>query len=739
MADINAFNLLHPLVQQELYRMKWTQLRFIQVEAIKSIHNNENHLVISASTASGKTEAAFLPIVSEMLKNPVTGINTIYIGPLKALINDQFRRVEELCQRSEIPVHKWHGDVLAGKKKVIKTSPKGILLITPESLESIFINHTSNLFKMFNNLKYIVIDEMHSFIGEERGIHLKSLILRLNKIASQDLRLIGLSATLGDMHKSGEWMTENLQKSFELITDSEQKKSVNYLILGYLKKLRTELKKSEEYSEEEDVEPYEEIIEDLFLTFKNQTSLIFGNNKSKLEYLADTVSKKAEVLGHNNPFRVHHGSLSKFERECVEDELKSGKIISVFCSNTLEMGIDVGDISIIGQIESPWSVSSLVQRLGRSGRRDGDISVMKLFISENETNENSTILDKIYNNLIQSIALTELMIEKWIEPPKVDKLHFSTLIHQILSIIAQFGGITALNLYDILITEGAFVNVSKENFSKTLRAIAERDLIEQTPERDLILGILGEKIVRRFDFYSVFKTPDEIKVIFNGKVVGTIFNDPGIMVDSYLVLSGKRWKIIEIDEVKKEILVIKAKGKKMPKFDCSSIPDIHKKIREKMQETLVSNKEYLYLNPQAKDMLQFARHTFLSIPKNERTFFQEGNHVIWFTWTGTSINLTLLILINNYLGLQAEMTEIAIIISNISKESLKEKVMTLILNHPTELELAESFPLKSFEKYDDFLTDELKSIKFANNHLDLSGALDLIKKLENILIENEQQ
>lgn len=721
--NVSAFNLLHPLVQQELYRMKWSQLRFIQVESINKINNDDKNIVISANTASGKTEAAFLPIISEILKNPDNGIKALYIGPLKALINDQFRRVEDLCNKTNISVNKWHGDVSASKKKQTRLSPEGILLITPESLESIFINHTSSLGKLFQNLEYIVIDEMHSFIGQERGIHLKSLILRLNRITKQDMRLIGLSATLGDMNKAGQWMTENIGKSFELIDDSEQKKYVSYLISGYEKKI------TDSKNNEKDFDPYEEITNDLFSNFQNETSLIFGNNKSKLEYLADTVIKKATVLGHNNPFRVHHGSLSKFERESVEKELKSDQTISVFCSSTLEMGIDVGDISVIGQLEAPWSVSSLVQRLGRSGRKDDQISTMKLFVTENETNENSSILDKIYLNLIQSIALTELMIEKWIEPPETDNLHYSTLVHQVLSVIAQFGGITALNLYDQLVSHGAFYRTKQQEFIQLLKSIAEHDLIEQTTEGNLILGLLGEKIVRRFDFYSVFKSPDEIKVIFNGRVVGTISNDPGIIVDTYLILSGKRWKIIEIDEKKKEILVTTAKGKKIPKFESSCIPKVDERIRKKMNKVLTENKEYLYLNGKAKEMLQFAQKNFLSIEETERTFFQEGNNIIWFTWTGTSINLTLFILAKNYLELKVEMNDVALVFSDISIKGLKERLFLLLNKCPSELELARSFPLKSFEKYDNFLTDELQSIAFAKNYLELKGALTLIKKI----------
>ncbi len=718
-SEISAFSLLHPLIQQELYRMGWKELRKIQVESIKKMNENNLNMVISANTASGKTEAAFLPIISDMLTTPEKGITCLYIGPLKALINDQFMRVEELCEKTKLPVHKWHGDVSGSKKKKVRTSPKGILLLTPESLESIFINHTFSLYEMFSNLKYIVIDEMHSFIGEERGIHLKSLILRLNKITKKDMRVLGLSATLGDIYKAGQWMTENLNKSFDLINDTEDKKSVSYMILSYL------IKAEETLSDEN---PYEEVANDIFNSFKDKTSLIFGNNKSKLEFLADMINEKAKSIAYKNPFRVHHGSLSKFEREIVEDELKSDKVISVFCSSTLEMGIDVGDVSIIGQIESPWSVNSLVQRLGRSGRKDGESSIMKVFITENEMSSHISILDKINENLIQSIALTELMIEKWIEPPVINKIHFSTLVHQILSLITQFGGASPLNLYSNLIKEGAFPNVSQSDFIEILKGLGQGKLIEQTPKGDLILGMLGEKIVRNYNFYSVFKSPDEIKVIFKGKVIGTILNDPGIVVENYLVLAGKRWKIIEIIKEKKEIIVKKAKGKKIPEFNRSSTPMIHKKVREKMKKVLIEETNYIYLNSRGKEMLSSARKSFSRLEKKQQEFSIEGKSIIWFTWTGTKINLTLFALTKYYLKMDVEMRNVALIFTKIKLEEIKEKLNSTLKEHPSSLELSRLFPLKSFEKYDDFLTEELKAISFANNYLDLEGALELIKK-----------
>ena len=201
MGSDDAFYLLHPAIQRQLWDMKWTHLRPLQVEAIRAILSGRDHLILSAATASGKTEAAFLPVISKIADEPKGCIQALYVGPLKALINDQFGRIRDLCGHVEVPVHHWHGDVSATDKKRLIEHPGGVLLITPESLESLFVNRAPYLQKLFGRLKFVVIDELHSFLGNERGLHLRSLLCRLRLVqqAGEIFRLIGLSATIGDL------------------------------------------------------------------------------------------------------------------------------------------------------------------------------------------------------------------------------------------------------------------------------------------------------------------------------------------------------------------------------------------------------------------------------------------------------------------------------------------------------------------------------------------------------------
>ena len=297
-------------------------------------------------------------------------------------------------------------------------------------------------------------------------------------------------------------------------------------------------------------------------------------------------------------FRIHHGSLSKSEREDTEDALKSNRPTATFCSSTLEMGIDVGNVSRIGQIGAPWSVNSLVQRIGRSGRKKDEAQVLILFIIEKESKEDS-IVERLHPELLRAVAMSELMIaDKWCEPPQIGYCHYSTLIQQILSVIKEYGGSTAKDLFDTLVKDGAFQKVRKEDFLQILRSMGAADLIEQDERDVLILGLEGEKIVNNFEFYSAFTTQKEFSVIHKGGKIGSIQSAPDLETRRFLILAGRRWEILEIDFKRSEILVEPSKGGKVPKYSSGGGADIHTRIREKMREIVTSDYVPAYLDPE---------------------------------------------------------------------------------------------------------------------------------------------
>lgn len=793
--------------------MRWAELRPIQCDAIDEMAETLNHLIISASTASGKTEAAFLPILSSIVEDHQSSIRAIYVGPLKALINDQFRRLEDLCIMTEIPVHKWHGDASQAGKQKARNNPSGVLLITPESIESLFINHSSKLKTMFSDLSYIVIDEMHSFIGTERGAHLKSLISRLTPISKQHVRLIGLSATLGDDELAKQWLFPPDPELITLVKGKGGDKTIHCQLKGYVrsvsidapesqsseaqeiktpedaklayrhlvKKCHPDLVLSPEEKEQytqymkeinavyhegrfrdlsrllaeldpesikkihviaEHIEKFDKgseddftIASDIIRLFYGKTALIFANSRSFIEQYADIVIRILESQKKPNCFYVHHGSLSKSEREYTEEALKTINGTTAFCSSTLEMGIDVGNVSVVGQIGPTWSVNSLCQRLGRSGRRDGEASVLRMMIPVDEVVQKSDIVSKLYPDLLQGIALIELVAEGWCEPPDVHRLYFSTLVQQIMSTVKEYGGKRADAVYESLITNGAFRNVDKATFIQILRSMKEHDLIDQD-NGDLILGIRGERIACSLDFYSAFMTPIFYRVVHKGRLIGTIEDLPGgdpNEKEKYLILAGKRWKVLSVDTERLEICVEPSKAGKVPMFGGGGLTDVHPKIREKMLDILKGDYVPTYLDETAKGMLHAARKVAKDAGLLENPFYQDGSRVIWFTWTGSKIHRTLwgLARLSTDLyvdGIDGPFDDLTLCF-NAPLDKVINIFPRLIETPPPIEEIAKAFPIPAQEKYDRYLTGELQTRLFAHNALDLSGSVKLINNL----------
>jgi ATP-dependent Lhr-like helicase len=730
-----AFGLLHPAMQEQLYQMRWRQLRPIQVEAIHRVLEGGNHLVLAARTAGGKTEAAFLPILSRLLEQRAAGVRALYVGPLKALINDQFRRLEDLCARTAIPVHRWHGDVSQSAKKKLLDTPAGVLLITPESIESLFINHPERLGTLFGRLLFVVVDELHAFPGTERGAHLQSLLARLTVRSRERVRLLGLSATLGDdRDASRRWLCPHAADAVELLEDAEGHRQ-GYDVKAYLRRSRPAATRNSRDAADDApdeaalvTEADEHLAEDLISTFYGKTALIFGNNKPKLEFYADLITRDLARQKRPNLFAIHHGSLSKAVREQTEEELRSDRPTATFCSSTLELGIDVGSVQLIGQLGAPWSVNSLTQRLGRSGRGEGETSRIRLFVEADEPDERSPFLERLFPELLQAIAMVELLREPWCEPLETDRLHASTLVQQILSVIAETGGARADALYDTLVTRGGFTTVDRPFFVGVLRSLGAKDLLEQAAEGELILGLQGERLVRNRDFYVAFQTAEEFRVTHEGQAIGSIDAHPGLVTESYVILAGRRWKVLEINVERREIVVEPSRGGRLPAFVGSGRTDVHPRVRRMMRELLFVDYVPPYLDPVARDMLARARVTAREAGLETRPFFLDGPDVIWFTWTGSRINRTLLALGLSLSRWHVTDDEIALTFEKASAPAVVEAYRAFLSGHPAPEQLARCFPCLAQEKYDRFLAEPLQAQVFAKNRLDVPGALDLIRR-----------
>ncbi|MGC8733401.1 MAG: helicase-related protein, partial [Halothiobacillaceae bacterium] len=312
------------------------------------------------------------------------------------------------------------------------------------------------------------------------------------------------------------------------------------------------------------------IVLHLFDTLRGRRSLIFAGARSKVESVTVRLSELTAALGVPEEFFAHHGNLSREHREEAERRMKDAtRPASIVCTSTLELGIDVGAIESVAQLGPGHSVSGIRQRLGRSGRRAGQPAVMRVYVKEDALSERTHPLDALRRDTVQTIAMLNLMLQGWNEPPTPGRLHLSTMLHQIMALIAQHGGITAAEGWDLLVKSKIFEGVDLNIYKSLLRRMGDPNvqLIEQAPDGTLLPGDAGERLIESRDMYAVFLTPEEYKVVaIGGRSIGQMPVDNPVVSGQLIVLAGRRWRVLEVDAARKEILVTPASGGNPPRF-----------------------------------------------------------------------------------------------------------------------------------------------------------------------------
>lgn len=745
---MNEYQKLHPIIQNWIFKQGWTDLRLIQKRAIEPILSREKDILISASTAAGKSEAFFLPACTSIadLKN---SFGIIYISPLKALINDQYRRFEELCDMLEIGLVSWHGDSSQSKKRHFEKKPSGIILITPESLESLLIRKMNWVKSAFSSVQYIVIDEFHAFIGTERGVQLISLLNRLEVLLGRGTKKefiprIALSATLGDIESIPKILRPNSSVECEIIEGEESFSTIQVQLRGYIEPEKM-VGSGKEIDDENPIlfeqTAMEQIKKDIYRLCRGDSHLVFANSRARTESLAAALKSMSEKQRVPNEFFPHHGSLSKELRETLEKRLQKEVLpTTAICTMTLELGIDIGKVSSVIQVTPPFSVSSLRQRLGRSGRR-GDPSILRMMIPEKQISKDISLYDALRLQTVQSIALIHLLVEdRWFEPPEGETYHFSTLAHQILSVIAQYGGVRADQLYTLLCkTNSPFYVVSVKQFSLLLKKLGKLDLLVQLESGELVLGLNGERMTGHYDFYSVFKTSDEYSIIFGSKKIGSIPVDYPLVEDQQIIFGGQYWKVLNIDIERKTISVNPAHKGKAPLFGGEGF-NIHNRIRSKMFEIYsrksdalrIGSQEISFLNKTAKKLFDEGVNTFYQYSLADNRIIQLGNKVYIFLWLGDKAVYTLVIML-----LKLKVTAVAgygvIEILHSTVDDIREVLRKLSNMEVTAEELASIVPNKVIEKYDEFLPNELLIQDYGKK----SFRIDEVKSWINRLLDSQ--
>lgn len=719
----SAFDLLHPTVQRKLWDMKWTELRQIQVEAIQHLlGGTPTDSIIESPTASGKTEAAFLPVLSAIADEPFGSVRVMYIGPLKALINDQFGRVEQLCERMEMPVCRWHGDVDDGPRKALLARPGGVLLITPESLEAMFVLRPTMLPALFGKLAYVVIDETHAFLGSERGAQLISQLHRLRVRAGCDPIRVGLSATLGDHDAACRWLRRD-GRPVRVIASKASEAEIKLKIRGHWR---------QQPEGEDDHDPTTaEIARAILLACHGNTNLVFANSKGLIEELADELATQTRAMSLGDEIVVHHGSLSKEQRERAEEVLRADRPCTAVCSNTLELGIDIGAIDQVVQVSPPWSVASLVQRIGRSGRRPGAPRILRGHFAEERPSPDATPWDRLFLDFIRGLATIDLMLERWLEPPMVDRANLSTLVQQLLSTLAETGGIRAHHLYARLLESGAFAGISKGDFAAVLRELGARDLVEQLPDSTLVLGLKGQRIVEHYSFYAAFKAPAEFQVLFRDRVLGTLPESMLPGVGEHVILAGKRWLVDDIDVDARKVLVSPSRGRRPPRF-ASGQPDTDPTVHARMRQLLADDRIPTYVDDIAREILAEARRAAHEV-QLDAIVRDAGERTALQLWAGTRVFRTLWLVLASA-GIQITSAGDVAIEINARREAWMP-VLQRFADAPDGIVLARfaedrlGARITDGQKFDVFLPSDQWLASYARERLDIPGAVKIVTRI----------
>ena len=537
---MDIFSRYAPFIQDYIYRSGWKTLRAVQNAAGDAIFNTDQNVLLSASTASGKTEAAFFPILSILEEDPSSSVGILYIAPLKALINDQFGRLNELCEEAGIPVTRWHGDVAQTRKQKLMKKPEGILQITPESLESLMINKHMEISSLFGDLRFIVVDEIHSLLRADRGLQTFCLIERLCRMAGCDPRRIGLSATIGNPEEAGKFLAAGSGRG-TVIPEFEGAKEVWRLSMehfyntapqadeGKTRPAGTEDPGAAAMEPPSDHAPLsaDPGIGYIFEHTRGKKCLVFTNSREECESVCQYLRRYCEENHEPDRFLIHHGNLSASYRESAEEEMKDDdSLMSVCATATLELGIDIGRLERAFQIDAPFTVSGFLQRMGRTGRR-GDPSEMWFVMREDHPEARAMLPDMFPWFLIQGIALVQLYIEeRFVEPPNTERLPFSLLYHQTMSTLASHGEMTPAELASRVLPLSAFRRISQEDYRVLLRHLLEIGHISRTENGGLIVGLAGERVVNNYKFYAVFQENIEYTVHAGSEQLGTIVKPP---------------------------------------------------------------------------------------------------------------------------------------------------------------------------------------------------------------------
>ncbi|MDR1389466.1 MAG: DEAD/DEAH box helicase [Treponema sp.] len=597
---MTPFQRLAPFIREYVHREKWAGLRPLQEAALKAFFDGADNVLVASPTASGKTEAVFFPVLSILAgasagrRESAQKPTAIYISPLKALINDQYERLTAVTGAADgetpVKIWRWHGDVSAAHKEKFLEDGEGLLLITPESLEALLLRHSGKCRRLFGALFFAIIDEVHVFMGSDRGSQLLCQLARIREFSPDIIcRRAGLSATLGDYEGARRFLSSGSGLDAVLVTDKNSSSSGRTLSLAV-----------DTFTSDD------QFYQELYTQCRDKRTIIFANSRLEAEETIAALKKRGRQRGETDIFYIHHGSVSASHRNETEEKLKhlDGPMTAA-ATATLELGIDIGDLDRIIQVGPPWSVSAFVQRIGRSGRRSG-ISQMFFALKQRQAPF------PLPWDLLRTVAVIELYLkERWIEEPEEKPLPYSLLVHQILAALASQTQSPALDscggFAQKILALPPFTSIPPSDFYLLLGHLERCGMIGRTGEGGLLLGLEAEHIVNNHGFYSVFPDEQWYRVLLEGRELGKINFVPEPL--SVITVGARYWQVDRIDGLRREITVSASNDSGSERIWRGQDGGVHRRVVQKMRSLLDDDSLAPYLGLSARAALGEGRIT----------------------------------------------------------------------------------------------------------------------------------
>ena len=606
---MSVFARFVPRLQEAIAtRLGWSSLRPVQDEAGAALLDGKNAIVL-APTAGGKTEASIFPTLSLLLEHPLDGIGAIYIAPIKALLNNQSERLGLYTEMVGLERFVWHGDTTDGERKHFLREPADLLMTTPESLEVMLVSQRIDSAKLFRNVRMLIIDEVHALAGTDRGAHLMSVMERIVAVSEHDVQRVGLSATVGNPDAILGWL-QGTSKREGVIVDPPKGKAQRQLLIVHRPDLPS-------------------LAQDAAKVARGKKSLFFCQSRAMTEAVAEN------MRGAGTEVFVHHSAVSKEERLHAEERFHKGTDACIACTSTLELGIDVGDLDLVLQAEAPDTVSSFLQRMGRTGRRAGRPA-------------NTTFFCESDDAVVQAIALIELARAGWVESVEVDDRCWPVLVHQLLATSLANEGIT---------TDDAWAHLSKvPDFRGIHRAEFERLVAWMLRDQSLVLLsgrlLIGPKAERKFgrknfmELYAVFTSPQSYTVELDaGGQLGTLtqaFVDRLVEGVSCFLLGGRPWVVNAVNHNDRIVKVKPAPRGREPTWGGFLPQFLGFELCQRILAVLTSKDEPAYLADEALMVLRNKRDDHAEVLKPVRGGIEfDGDEIRWWTFAGGRINSTL--------------------------------------------------------------------------------------------------